>query len=284
MNPLLLIETDFKPSGNELQQASFTGTVTTLDYIKNFGWIKYEANGREHKVGFYLISGKEFQRQKHGFKPKGHHFWVGDVVEFSLKPSPKNANIFIAAHVIFKHNELLDELVRKAGMVNHFFGKITRQGEQYFITELLTEIIFPLEFIEYEYPPADDELKKHFYFRLTHKKDAKKRAGQLIEKRFYNINHNIAHHIHHGTAFDAEVQRISANYIELSIPFFSMHGRIDIKNCKEDLKKIYRTLKEDEWLRVSIYRAREGMMEVKLAGYEYMPYHNHNLKKHRRHH
>lgn len=243
----------------------FNGIVSSVNYVKNFGLIKYSGDNEQQEIIFFLSSHRQFELQKQGTEPAGHHFWVGDVVEFTRKPSGKNDGSWIARDVRFKNNPSLHELVQKAKINNHFFGQFIKSGDNYFVKELLTEIIFPLEFIEYEAPPVGDELTRNAYFRIINMHDSKKRAAELIEKRFININENPEYHLHHGTVFDARVTDIMPKHIELLIPFFSRKARIDTANCKKEFKKQYSLIKYDERLRVKLHLVQKNTIFVKIA-------------------
>jgi hypothetical protein len=161
------------------------------------------------------------------------------------------------------------DLLNRAEKNNHFFGAITKVKSNYYVKELLSELVLPLLFIEYEMPPLRHEFNKTFYFRLIRRAEPWNLAAELIEKRFIGISEDMQYHLHHGTTFDAEVDSITHPHILISIPFFSVQARIDILNCKTELKESYRKLKTGDRLRIKLYRIDGKAIYVKLAGYTF---------------
>jgi hypothetical protein len=170
---------------------------------------------------------------------------------------------------VFKVKSLREELIDRAKENNHFFGIISRNGSGYFIRELLSDVILPLKFIEYEIPPGNDEFSKNFYFRLINKDDILKMAAELIEKRFIGINEDRHYHLHQGTVFDGEVVNIGKSYISVFIPFFSEHAMIETTNCQSALKKRYNAIRVGERLRVKLIRLAAKTMFVKIDGFAF---------------
>jgi hypothetical protein len=250
----------------QTEAQKFQGIVTSINYVINSGIIEYLVDKEKQHINFFLSSPRQFEFQKHGFDIGGHHFWVRDVVGFKRKL--KADGKFIAYDVIFKYNTALKELLDRAKIKNHFFGEFIKSDDQYFVKELLSEIILPLEFVEYEAPPVADELLRKAYFRINNMHDSKKRSAELIEKRFININDDFAHHLKLGTAFDAHVTHIRPKFIELTVPFFSITARLDTFNCKEELKRKYFYIQPDDKLRVKLHHRDHETIYVNIVEFE----------------
>jgi hypothetical protein len=142
---------------------SIMGTISFINHQKQYVTIEYLSNKKKKTINGKIVEAETPGRQA----KKTREPQIGDEVSFRIGPSPRGDKM-IATHIEFKYNNAMDNLLRKSMEENRHTGYLKKVGDEYFVKETGSYILFPLKFSPWEKKPGDNQLNEPFFFKLEH--------------------------------------------------------------------------------------------------------------------
>jgi hypothetical protein len=202
-----------------MEQTQYTGTISFINHEKQFATIDYLHKTRQKSVNFKTVSGK-------GKKP--HQYRLGDVVRFDLRLSDRGDKM-TADNVTYVHNPALDVLLQKAAKENRFSGYLKPVDGKWFVKEIDSYILFPLELSPWEIPPAATAENVAISFKLTDTERPNSTRAALFSHQYIPEYRMAQRHYKDKTPVDAWVSRISPHAVYLELFTASMQAKLPMK-------------------------------------------------------
>lgn len=130
---------------NIMEEKRYKGKISYINYEKHFATIDYAYNNKHKSVNCKTNAADSSK--------KPQHYRLGDEVSFQLKLSDRGDKM-TAYNVKYRHNEAIALLIQKAAKENRFSGYLKKIDEYYFVKEVDSYILFPLQLSPWELPPA----------------------------------------------------------------------------------------------------------------------------------
>ena len=201
-----------------MEQPQHTGRISFINYEKQFATIDYKQGNKQKSVNFKTTSGK-------GKKP--HQYRIGDMVRFNLRLSDRGDKM-TADEVHYVHNPELDQLIQKANRENRFSGYLKKVDDKFFVKEIESYILFPLQLSRWELPPAETAENVAISFSLTDT-DRPNSVRAVLFSHQYIPEYRIAlRHYNEKTPADAWVSRVTPHAIYLELFTESMQAKLPV--------------------------------------------------------
>lgn len=207
-----------------MEEKILKGTISFVNYEKNFATIEYEAGTKKKSVN--CKTGLEATGRK------TRHFRIGDVVSFQLRLSDRGDKM-TAFDVRFLHNEKLDLLIQKAAIENRFAGYLKKVEDRYFLKEFDSYIFFPLQLSPWEKPPAETAENAAISFRLLNLDRPNSIVAELFSHNFSPAYKKAYQHFKNKIEAEAVVTRVSPHAIYLDLFEGGMQAKLPLEKGKE---------------------------------------------------
>jgi hypothetical protein len=191
-----------------MSEAVLKGTISFVNYEKQFATIGYELNGKKKEVNC------KTDAEVKGKKP--HYFRVGDEVNFQLKLSDRGDKM-TAFNMKFLYNTALDQLIQKAGIENRFSGYLKVVGDQYFVKEWDSYLFFPLQVSPWEKPPVETADNEAISFKLVNLEKKNTIAAELFSHNYIPEYRKALQHFNHKMDIEATVYKVSPHAVYLNL-------------------------------------------------------------------
>ena len=205
-----------------MEQPQHTGRISFINYEKQFATIDYQHNSKQKAVNFKTTSGK-------GKKP--HQYRLGDIVRFNLRLSDRGDKM-TADDVHYIHNPGLEVLLQKAGTENRFSGYLKVVDGRYFVKEVDSYILFPLQLSPWEMPPADTAENAAISFRLVNIDRPNSIRAELFSHQYIPEYRMAQRHFKDKTPVEAWVSRVSPHAVYLELFTASMHAKLPLDETR----------------------------------------------------
>lgn len=153
----------------------YKGTITFINQEKFFATIEYYKGSSLKSVNF------KTDIDNTGKKP--HQFRLGDTVSFQLQLSARGDKLS-AFQVKFLHNEPVNILLQRAKAENRFSGYLKIINGKYFIKEVGSYVLFPLQLSPWEKPPVETAANEVISFKLSNMGKPKSIAATLFSHNY----------------------------------------------------------------------------------------------------
>lgn len=185
-----------------------TGKISFINIEKGFATIEYLHNNKLKSVNFRTDIARS------GKKPQ--QFRIGDGVSFELRLSDRGDKL-TASQVKFTHNTGIDLLIQKAAFENRFTGYLKLIGDNYFVKEQDSYILFPLQLSAWESPPAESAINQAISFSLVNLDKPTSIVAELFSHNYIPEYKKALQHFKNEIDIDAVVRRVSpyAVYLDL---------------------------------------------------------------------
>lgn len=186
----------------------YKGTVSFVNYEKNFATIEYEQGTKKKSVNCKtdaLINGR-----------KPHYFRVGDEVNFMLKLSDRGDKM-TGYNVKYLYNTALDVMIQKAAIENRFSGYLKKVEDSYFVKEWDSYIFFPLIISPWEKPPAETAANEAISFRLINLDKLNSMAAELFSHNYIPEYKKAVQHFNNRIIIEAEIYKITPHAFFLNL-------------------------------------------------------------------
>jgi hypothetical protein len=215
-------------------QTVYKGRISFINYEKEFATIEYIHNNKEKSVNFKTES---------GIGKKAHQFRMGDGVSFQLRLSDRGDKM-AAFNVKFTHNTSIDLLAQRAAIENRFSGYLKMVDDKYFIKEIDSYILFPLQLSPWEAPPAKTAANEAISFKLMNLDKPNAIVAELFSHNYNAEYRKAVQHFNNEIDISATVSKISPHAIYLDLFEDKMKAKLPLKG--------HENLKEGDVLRVII--------------------------------
>ncbi|MEO7444968.1 MAG: hypothetical protein ABIT96_07935 [Ferruginibacter sp.] len=203
----------------------FEGTISFIEYKKNYAVIDYEAGGKVRNVKAPLGSTNT--------KTKiAHHYSGGDRVRFALQPVA-GGKISIATNLKFLYNNARNVLADKSRTDNHFRGYIKEAGGEYFIKEAETYLFIPLLVSTWQILPPLEKQEELVNFFLEGAGKNEKLTATLVDNNYIKEYRQAIKFFKNETETEVVVHRVTPFAIHADL--FS--PAIKVKLLVEDVLK-----------------------------------------------
>ncbi|HEX7902466.1 MAG TPA: hypothetical protein VF487_01210 [Chitinophagaceae bacterium] len=206
----------------------YKGTVSFVNYEKNFATIEYEQGAKKKSVNCKtdaLTTGR-----------KPHYFRVGDEVSFMLKLSDRGDKM-TGFNVKFLYNTALDVMIQKAAIENRFSGYLKKVEDSYFVKEWDSYIFFPLIISPWEKPPADTADNEAISFRLINLDKLNSIAAELFSHSYIPEYKKAVQHFNNRIIIEAEIYKITPHAIFLNLFDDKVQARLAITATEREKMK-----------------------------------------------
>jgi len=191
-----------------MEEKILKGTISFVNYEKNFATIEYEAGAKKKSVNC-----------KTGLEETGRktqHFRIGDVVSFQLRLSDRGDKM-TAYNIKFLHNTRLDLLIQRAAIENRFSGYLKKVEDDYFVKEIDSYIFFPIQLSPWEKPPVETAENQAISFRLLNLEKPNAIVAELFSHNFSPAYKKALQHFKNEIDAEAVVTRVTPHGIYLDL-------------------------------------------------------------------
>lgn len=229
----------------------YKGKVSFINFEKHFATLDYLQGTKQKSVNCKTdIPGS-------GKKP--HQFRLGDVVSFELKLSDRGDKM-TAYNVKYLHNTAIDLLIQRAAIENRFSGYLKRVEDKYFVKELESYILFPLQLSPWEKPPADTAENEAISFKLTNIDKPNAITAELFSHSFIPEYKMALQHFDKEIDIDAVVYKVSPHGIYLNLFEDKIQAKLPLTAFQPD------EVKEGDTVPVIITHLTNSRIVVKRVG------------------
>jgi len=186
----------------------YKGKISFVNYEKHFATIEYY-----HGTKLKSVNCKT-DAPDSGKKP--HQFRLGDAVDFQLKLSDRGDKM-TAYNIRFTHNVSIDLLLQKAVIENRFSGYLKIVDDKYFVKEIDSYILFPLQLSPWETPPAESAANEAISFKLINMEKPTALMAELFSHNYTAAYRKALQHFNNKIDAEAVVYKVSPHgvYIKL---------------------------------------------------------------------
>lgn len=191
-----------------MEEKILKGTISFVNYEKNFATIEYEQGAKKKSVNCKT----DFESTGR----KSHHFRMGDTVSFQLRLSDRGDKM-TACNIKYLHNTELDLLIQRATIENRFSGYLKKADDKYFVKEWNSYIFFPLQLSPWEKPPVDTAENEAISFRLLNLDRPNGIVAELFSHNYLPEYKKAVQHFKNEIAIDAVVFKVTPHAIYLNL-------------------------------------------------------------------
>ena len=222
---------------SENDQSLYKGRISFINYEKQFATIDYLHNNKEKSVNFKTNVADD------GKKPRS--FKLGDRVSFALKLSDRGDKMTAYA-VKFMHNPEIDLLVQKALIENRFSGYLKIVDDQYFVKEIDSYILFPLQLSPWEKPPVETAANEAISFRMLNLEKPNSIVASLFSHNYIPEYKRAISAFNDKIPVDATISRVSPHAVYINLVDDKIQAKLPLTVLEEG------SLKEGDNVRVMI--------------------------------
>lgn len=215
-----------------MDKQTLTGTITFIHHEKDYATIEYQHNGKTKSINGN-ISEKEQQKLKEKkLIKKTHAFRIGDQVSFVIVPTPRGDKM-VADLVEFQFNNAYVNLLQKAATENRFVGYLKKAGDDYFVKETGSYILFPLVLSPWELPPHDSHLNEPTFFKLNNFDKPAGATASLYKSEFIPQYKTALMHCKNKTVTEGIVYKVTPFGIFITLFNKAIQAKIAVTKGKE---------------------------------------------------
>ena len=207
-----------------MDQQSYKGKISFINYEKQFATIEYLHNNKEKSVNC------KTNATDSGKKP--HQYRLGDGVSFQLKLSGRGDKM-TAYNVKFTHNTDIDLLIQKAAIENRFSGYLKIVEEKYFVKEWNSYILFPLQLSPWEKPPVETAANEAISFKLLNLDKPSSIAAELFSHNYIPEYKKALQHFNNKIDIEAIVYKISPHAVYLNLFGDTMRAKLLLSDIEK---------------------------------------------------
>lgn len=227
-----------------------TGKVSFINLEKGFATIEYLQNNKLKSVNFKTdIAGS-------GKKPR--QFRIGDGVSFEMRLSDRGDKM-AAFNVKFTHNTGIDLLIQKVAFENRFSGYLKLIDDKYYVKEVESYILFPLQLSPWETPPSETAINQAISFSLLNLDKPNSIVAELFSHNYIPEYKKAFQHYKNEIDIDAVVRKVSPHAVYLDLFGDKMQAKLPLSAIKDKL------LKEGDMVPVLITYLTPVKVVVKMA-------------------
>lgn len=223
----------------------YKGKISFINFEKQFATIDFLKGAKQKSVNC--------KTDADGINKKPHQFRLGDVVSFQLRLSDRGDKQ-TAYNVKYLHNEAIDLLIQKATIENRFSGYLKKIEDKYFIKEIDSYILFPLQLSPWEKPPVESAENVAISFSLLHLDKPNAIVAELFSHNFTPAYKKAMQHFKNEMDAEGVISRITPHAAYISLFDDEMTGK---------LNGDFSTLKEGDKLNVNITHLTPYKMAIK---------------------
>jgi hypothetical protein len=191
-----------------MEEKILKGTISFVNYEKNFATIEYLQGMKKKSVNFKT----DFESAGR----KSHHFRMGDIVSFQLRLSDRGDKM-TACSIKYLHNTDLDLIIQRSAIENRFSGYLKKTGDKYFVKEWNSYIFFPLQLSPWEKPPVETAENEAISFRLLNLDRPNSIVAELFSHNYIPQYKKAVQHFKNEITIDAVVYKVSPHGIYLHL-------------------------------------------------------------------
>lgn len=216
-----------------MDKQKLTGTITFIHHEKDYATIEYLHNGKTRSINGN-ISEKEQQKLKEKkLIRKTHAFRIGDEVSFVIVPTPRGDKM-VADLIEFRFNNAYVNLLQKAATENRFVGYLKKAGDDYFVKETGSYILFPLVLSPWELPPHDSHLNEPAFFKINNFDKPAAATASLYKSEFIPEYKTALQHYKNKTVTDGKVYKVTPFGIFITLFKGKIQAKIPIVKDKNE--------------------------------------------------
>lgn len=210
-----------------MDKPTLTGTITFIHHEKDYATIEYLHNGKTKSINGNISEQEQQKLKEKKLIKKTHAFRIGDEVSFVIVPTPRGDKM-IADLIEFRFNNAYVNLLHKAATENRFVGYLKKAGDDYFVKETGSYILFPLVLSPWELPPHDSHLNEPTFFKLNNFDKPAGATASLYKSEYIPQYKTALQHFKNKTVTEAKVYKVTPfgifiqlfnNTIQAKIPF-----------------------------------------------------------------
>lgn len=228
-----------------------TGKISFINLEKGFATIEYLHHNNLKSVNF--------KTDMAGSGKKPQQYRIGDGVSFELRLSDRGDKM-AAFNVKFTYNTGIDLLIQKAALENRFSGYLKLIDDTFFVKELNSYILFPLQLSPWELPPSLTAINKAISFSLLNLDKPNRIVAELFSHSYIPEYKKAFQHFMNEIEIDAVVKRISPHAVYVELFGEKFQAKIPLSAFGE------KEVKEGDIIPVLITHLTPAKVVVKLAG------------------
>ena len=234
----------------EKQERIYRGKLSFINHDKQFATIEYMDNNKHKSVNFKTNAADNDK--------KPHQYRIHDTVSFRLRLSDRGDKM-AAYQVKFLHNEFIDLMIQKAAIENRFAGYLKVADGKFFVKEVKTYILFPVQLSKWEKEPVETAVNATISFQLAHLDKPAAIAAVLFSHNYIPEYKKAQQHFKNQVPVDAVVYKISPHAVYLEL--FGEH--LQAKLLLDDDEK--NEIKQGDSIQVLITHLTPNRIVVKKA-------------------
>ncbi len=203
----------------ETKEQLYRGKISFVNYEKLFATIEYSHNNKAKSVNC-KINAADSSR-------KPHQYRLGDVVTFQQKLSDRGDKM-TAFNVQFSHNEAINLLIQKAGIENRFTGYLKIAGGKFFVKEVDSYILFPIQLSKWEKEPVETAANEAINFKLLNLEKPNSVVAELFSHNYYPEYKKALQHFNNKINIEAIVYKVSPHAIYLNLFGDKMQAKLSV--------------------------------------------------------
>lgn len=210
-----------------MDKQKLTGTITFIHHEKDYATIEYQHNGKTKTINGNISEKEQARLKEIKAIKKTHRFRIGDEVSFTIIPSAKGDKM-VAGFIEFLFNNAFSNMINKAATENRFAGYLKKVGDDYFVKETTSYILFPLKISRWEIPPHESRMNEPVFFKLNNIDKPNAITAALYKNEFipeyktaqlYCKNKTVAEGIVYKTTPFGVFISLFNNKIQAKVPF-----------------------------------------------------------------
>jgi hypothetical protein len=216
-----------------MDKQKLTGTITFIHHEKEYATIEYLHNGKTKSINGNISEKEQEKLRAKKLINKTHAFRIGDEVSFVIVPTPRGDKM-MADLVEFRYNNAYTNLINKAATDNRFAGYLKKVGDNYFVKETGSYILFPLLLSPWELPPQDKDLNEAIFFKLNNIEKPAAVTASLYKSQFIPAYKTALQQYKNKSATDAVVYKTTPFGIFLNLFNGAIQAKIPITKDKDE--------------------------------------------------
>jgi ribosomal protein S1 len=192
------------------------GTITFIHHEKKYATIEYIQNGKKKSINGNVDEKEQLRLKQQKTIKKTHVFRIGDEVSFIIVPSPKGDRM-IADNIEFRFNNAYTNIINKAAVENKFVGYLKKVGDDYFVKESGSYILFPLILSPWEMVPHESRHNEPLFFKLDNTDKVNAVTASLYKSEFIREYQTALRHFKNDEPIDAVVNKVTPYGIFLDL-------------------------------------------------------------------
>ncbi|MEO7768838.1 MAG: hypothetical protein ABIS01_15515 [Ferruginibacter sp.] len=207
------------------------GTITFINYDKDYATIEYLLNGKKKTINGNIGEKEQLKLKAEKIIKKLHRFHVGDEVNFIINLSAKGDKM-IADCIEYKFNNALDNLINKSFIENRFVGYLKKVDDDYFVKETGSYIFFLLKFSPWERKPSDSNLNEPFFFKLENTDKPDKATAAPFKSAYIPEYMATMKYFKNKTSLDATINKITPHGIFVNLLGNKIQAKLPVSKEK----------------------------------------------------